>query len=146
MWVTAYCDASWSRRGQGGWAVWVRSGGGRLVRSGACPPYVNDSVSAEMAAVFAALYLAVKTWGPRVKGVLVCSDCQPALIHTAPDYPLAQRRSIRRMQQRIRALILEHGIAVRTRWVQGHRKPTEGTPAYLNHWCDRSARRARRAG
>jgi len=144
MWVTAYCDASWSRRQRGAWAVWLRSNAGRLARHGACPGYVIDSVSAELAAVFAAIHLSVAAWGDRVKGVLVCSDCQTALELTDVDRPLSRNKAIRRLQQRIRALVKASTLALRRRWVRGHRPSSMGTTAFLNNWCDRAARRARR--
>ena len=144
MWVTAYCDASWSRRQRGAWAVWLRSNAGRFVRHGLCPAYVTDSTAAELAAVFAAIHMSVSAWGDRVTGVLVCSDCQSALELADVGRPLARNKALRRLQERIRALVESTSIALRSRWVKGHQPSSAGTAAFLNNWCDRSARQARR--
>jgi len=144
MWVTAYCDASFGRDRAGGWAVWLRSSAGRLTRQGPCPPWVKDSVSAELAAIFAAVHLSVATWSAGVQGVLVCSDCQPAL-ELAAVQRIASAGAARRLEERLRSLTDKHGLSLRTRWVKGHRPASAGTAAYLNDWCDRSARAARRA-
>jgi ribonuclease HI len=146
MWVTAYCDASFARVGRerhGGWAVWLRSSAGRLTRQGVCPPWVRDSVAAELAAIFAAVHLSVVTWRG-VAGVLVCSDCQPAL-DLAAFQRTATAGGSRRLQERLRALTITHEVAIHMRWVKGHRRPSAGTSAFLNDWCDRSAKASRRA-
>ncbi|WP_437630575.1 hypothetical protein [Sorangium sp. So ce854] len=52
---------------------------GRVVRRGACPGYVTSSLEAELAAVFAGVFVACRTWGARVGGVVVRTDCQAAI-------------------------------------------------------------------
>jgi hypothetical protein len=138
MWVTAYCDASFDRRRGGAWAAWLRCDVGRLTQHGRCPVYVKDSVSAELAAIYAAAYLAATTW--TVRGILVCSDCRPALELAATVRP--GRGASRRLQERLREVLDRKSIALETRWVAGHRPRAAGTSAFLNDWCDREAKRA----
>lgn len=141
MWVTAYCDASFDRSRGGAWAAWLRCDAGRLVRRGRGPAYVTDSVSAELAAIDAAAYLAVTTW--TVRGILVLNDCQAALELAARVRP--GRGASGRLQARLREVLGSKGVVLKTRWVPGHRPRSAGTSAFLNDWCDREAKRARRA-
>lgn len=142
MWVTCYVDASFSRGQGGAWGVWLRSARGRVVRHGLCPDYVRDSTAAELAAVYAGVYLAQRTW-PETRGVLVCSDCQAALQWAQPGGPHA-RRGARRVQEKLHALVSDLDIAIQCKWVKGHQPARSSTAAYLNHHCDRMAVRARR--
>lgn len=140
MWVTCYTDASFRRHFGGGWAVWLRSSEGRLVKSGVCPPYVKDSNAAELAAIFAGIYLARREW-PSTIGMLVRSDSMVALGACAPDAPLHQNPALRRLQQRIRHV--GAGIELRTKWVKGHLPSSTGTHAWLNNQCDALAKQRR---
>ncbi len=142
--VTCYTDASWSKGAGGAWAVWLRSDAGRVVRRGACPQYVKGSSQAELAAMFAGMYLAVRNWGAAVGSILICSDCTTALDALAPDARPSKRKDVRRLQERIRALLDEHDIRLETRHVRGHQDPTKNTQSFLNGQCDRMARGARR--
>jgi ribonuclease HI len=144
VWVTGYTDASFQRKTGGAWAVWLRSDEGRIVRSGTCPPYVRDSQAAELAAIYASVYLATKTW-PATRGVLICSDCQGALAAAEVTAALASDRAIRRLQQRLRDVIAAARVDLRLRWVKGHRPKSADTRAWLNHQVDRLAGKARRA-
>lgn len=146
FWVTCYTDASYSHEGAG-WGVWLRSIPGRVVRRGACPGYVRSANEAEMAAIFAALYLARKTWGGAVRGLLVHTDSQAAItfLGTEPLAARLRRRSpgIERLRGKILAFSAEHGIELDLRWVKGHQK-TNTTRAFLNAACDRLAGAARK--
>lgn len=142
---TCYADASFSKNGGGAWAVWLRSLEGRVVRRGPCPRYVKDSVSAELAALFAGVHLAVSRWGSRVRGVSLRSDCMGALDYADPAAPLARNKAVRRLQQKLRELTAAHGLEVERRWVKGHQPRDRSTAAYLNGACDRLARKTRRA-
>jgi ribonuclease HI len=119
-----------------------------VVRRGACPAYTRSANEAELAAIFAALYLARKTWGPAVRGLVVKTDSQAAisLLRTAVLSDRVRRRApgAARLHERIRGFAIEHGIELELRWVQGHQK-TNTMRAYLNAQCDRLAREARRA-
>lgn len=140
MWVTCYTDASFRPRFGGGWAVWLRSSEGRLVRNGVCPSYVNDANAAELAAIFAGIYLARREW-PTTTGVLLCSDSMVALGACATDAPLHKSPALRRLQKRIRAVAA--GVELRTKWVKGHLPTSMGTHAWLNNQCDALAKQRR---
>jgi ribonuclease HI len=146
MWVTCYTDASLDKHA-GAWAVWIRSSHGRIVRSGACPPYVKDSNAAELAAIYAGIHLALRAWPGETRGILVCSDSQVALRLASPAAPIAsgKRQDFRRLQLKIRAAVAAARVELKTRWVKGHRSPKSDTTAYLNHQCDRFAYRHRAA-
>lgn len=147
FWVTCYTDASFSHSGAG-WAVWGRCVEGRLVRRGACPGYVKSSLEAELAAVFAGIFLSCQTWGARVRGVVVRTDCQPAihLLTTDGVRPRTQKRwpGAMRLRAKILGLVKERGIGLDLRWVMGH-QASNSVQAYLNRACDELAAEARRA-
>jgi ribonuclease HI len=146
-WATCYTDASLSKKG-GAWAFWLRFREGRVVRTGACPRYVRNSNEAELAAIFAAIHVATTTWSGRLSGILVCSDCRFALGVLDGTMPLKKRygSAVQRLVEKTRAALERENIALRTRWVPGHRDPATGTAAFLNDACDRlAARRRKRA-
>lgn len=145
MWVTCYADASYSRVDGGAWAVWMRGGAERLVKSGACPPYVRDSTAAELAALYAGAFLATQRWGPRVRVIAFRSDCSGALELADPQRPLSQNAACRRLQGKLRELVATHGLELHCRWVRGHQPIAQGTAAFLNARCDALARKSRRA-
>jgi len=145
MWVTCYTDASFSAQDGAGWAIWLRSDLGRVVRRGRCPDYVRDSTAAELAAIFAAVYVACLTWPSSVRGVLVRSDCQGALALADPAARLSKDRHLRRLQDKLRSLLSERRIALRCAWVKGHQKTSQSVSAYLNNRCDVLANEVRRA-
>ncbi|KYF56623.1 hypothetical protein BE08_42920 [Sorangium cellulosum] len=91
FWVTCYTDASFGPSGAG-WAVWARCVEGRVVRRGACPGYVTSSLEAELAAIFAGVFVACRTWGARIRGVVVRTDCQAAIHLLTTDHEGAQGR------------------------------------------------------
>jgi len=63
MWVTAYTDASFQPDvNRGGWAVWLRSERGRVIRSGQCPSTISDSMCAELYAIIMAIELTLAEW------------------------------------------------------------------------------------
>lgn len=125
----------------GGWAVWARSDLGRVIRSGACPDYCTDSNDAELAAIYAGLYLVTRNW-PQVTAVLVRSDSQVALAYLEMSKP-PRNAGARRLWRRIKDLLAQHPLRLRTRWVKGHADPNAGTMAYLNNQCDKLAKQAR---
>src|SRR5438309_4046837 len=122
MWVTAYTDASYRpisrerRRAEraagipshpGGWAVWVRSDLGRIVRNGPCPDFVHDSNSAELYAVYMAVKLTIETWGDGrdshgsdghpdwpVKGIMIHGDCMAIESFIDWSRPIEGRKAI----------------------------------------------------
>jgi ribonuclease HI len=142
MWVTCYTDASYSDRDGGAWAVWLRSDRGRIVRSGTCPQYVTDSTCAELSAIFAGVFLAVRTW-PDTHALLVCSDSQSALALAHPEAKRARKAANRKLQDKLQELLRQRKIELCFRWVKGHQPARAGTAAWLNRSCDKRARRAR---
>ncbi len=143
MWVTLYTDASWHPgRREGGWAVWARSELGRIVRSGACPSYTQSAAHAELAAVYAGIFLVVKKWGEQVEGIQVRSDNQQALEAVQRGAAPAKDPVMRHLQQMIEELVRGR-VYLRPRWVKGHRNPNGDVTAWLNAHCDREAKRAR---
>ena len=140
MLVTLYTDASWSGD-VGGWAVWLRSDHGRVIRHGPVPDYVRSSTSAELAAIFAGLHLAVTTWAD-TKTVLIRSDCKPALeMSTGDSTPQHRNICARRLVDRIRQ-VERHPIRLIPRWVKAHQ--TGGAvEAFINNRVDELAVQAR---
>lgn len=78
-WVTCYSDASWDPRTKtGGWAYLIRSEYGWYKKSGRTPDWVTCASTAEMAAIIAGVYRALRVW-PGLNGVGVRTDCQAAI-------------------------------------------------------------------
>jgi hypothetical protein len=144
VWITGYTDASFHRKAGGAWAVWLRCGAGRAVRQGTCPSYVRDSNAAELAAIYAGVYLACRIW-PSTTAVLVCSDCRSALAAADPSASLASDPAMRRLQQRLRELANAERLDLRFKWVRGHQRASASTSAWLNNQVDRLAGSTRRA-
>lgn len=142
MLVTCYCDASYAAGTGGAWAVWLRSSEGRVVRSGSCPGYVRDSNLAELSAIWAGIYLALRTW-PETTAILVCSDCQGALAIAANHKP-PKKSEAKRIWTMIRKALVKANTKLVPRWVRGHQDASAGTQAYLNNACDRLAGLQRR--
>ena len=129
--------------------MWLRSVKGRVVRQGPCPPYVKRSVEAELAAIFAGLTIARRTWGDAVRGVVIRTDCQEAinLLSTSEMNAKARRRwpGTLVLCTKIRELAAAHGIELELRWVKGHQS-TNTIQAYLNNACDKRAGEAAKRG
>jgi len=145
LWVTCYTDASFTPTAAG-WGVWLRSARGRIVRHGACPPYISSANEAELAAIFAGVYLARKVWGAAVRGLVVYTDSQAA-VRFLSDETLKARilrnaPAIARLRERIRRFSGEHEIELDLRWVKGHQR-TNTVRAYVNARCDQLAGAAR---
>lgn len=140
MLVTCYTDASYHQRGAS-WAVWARSEMGRIVRAGRCPEYVHDSTAAELAAMFAGIWLVTERW-QGISLLLLRSDCQAALA-LADGAVRGKSVAIRRLQDRIASTLQPGNIELRCSWVKGHQNPRRSTPAWLNGRCDEMARIAR---
>jgi ribonuclease HI len=106
---------------------------------------VHDPTVAELSAIFAGVYLALRTWGERVRGVSVRSDSQNALALADANSPLARREHVRRLQLKLRLLLEKASVELDCKWVKGHRPVRAGTSAYLNGRCDKLARQAWKA-
>jgi ribonuclease HI len=148
FWITCYADGSFRPEGAG-WAVWLRSVKGRVVRQGPCPPYVKRSLEAELAAIFAGLIIARRTWGDAVRGAIIRTDCLEA-INLLSTFEMRDR--VRRrwpgtlvLCTKIRELVVAHGVELDLRWVKGHQR-TNSVQAYLNNACDKRAGEAAKRG
>lgn len=138
MLTTLYCDASFCPETlAGGWAVWLKSNQGRIVRSGLMPSYVQNSNDAELAAIFAGVYLATQKW-PSTEAILVRSDSQTALrwMRSAEG---DRRDETQRLAAKIQELRAKHNFRIIDRWVKGHRRGTQ-TDVWLNNRVDEMAR------
>lgn len=136
MWVTAYTDASF-RDSIGGWSIWLRSGKGRIVKSGKCPELITNSGEAELYAALQAVQKAVTNW-PEVKNILLISDCQQVVNRLASPLKV---NPVETVTERIirKASELLDGRRVKTRKVKGHQNPTTSCMAYLNTKVDKLA-------
>lgn len=140
MLTTLYCDASFCPQTHaGGWGVWLRSNRGRVVRSGITPHYVIDANEAELAAIYAGVFLAVRHW-PETEAILVRSDSRTALSRM-DDYRKARREGAKKLAEKIRELQKKHDVRLISRWVKGHRSGS-AVDVYLNNRVDEMAREA----
>ncbi len=128
MLVTIYTDASF-KDGLGGWAVWIRSNEGRIVKAGRCPPYVTNALQAEVCAIYCGLHLAVKAW-PHATAFLVRTDCQGACFDPRRPHRSEQ---LDRLRQLMSAVLGDRRL--HHKWVKGHQRGN-GVQAYLNRQCD----------
>lgn len=138
MLVTLYCDASFcSSTGAGGYGVWLRSDLGHLVRGGRTPGYCAHAYEAELAAIYAGVYLAATQW-PDTHRILVRSDCRGALRLMAGQQTPRHDGAIR-LHSRILQTARAHRLELVPKWVRGHRKGPH-TDAYINRQVDAIAR------
>lgn len=140
-WVTVHADASFGN-GKGGWAVWVKTLQGRVVRSGVCPEYVKHSGHAELSAIYAGIYVAVTAF-PSCNGVLVRSDCFGALRDLERRTEASGDEAVQRLRDKIIEALGPRWL--RIKWVKGHGDGNK-VESYVNNTCDRLARRARKSG
>ena len=135
MWVTLYSDASF--RTKGGWGIWLRSEKGRIVKSGECPDSVSDSAAAEMFAALMGIEVCLQNWD-ETKGIQVNADCLMVVNGLYPWSKPIQRKSIRVIQDKIKALLKEKNVRVRCKHVKGH-SGTGNTRSWLNDQVDKLA-------
>lgn len=147
MWVTAYTDASFKERKHGGtgggWAVWLRSELGRVVDSGPAPAEIDDSLSAELYAVYRAIARARSHFGDsKVTGVQINSDC---LAVRSYIWPWSNGKTARPSLRYVKELIAQERdrknsglrpILLRFKHVKGHQGDTGETRAWLNNKVD----------
>jgi len=138
--VTAYTDASFSDRG--GWAIWLRSERGRIVRHGSCPETVTDALLAELWAIKEALRIAVESW-PETETVLINSDCLAAT-NALESRNYFKREEAAVLQEDILAFAFAKYLTLRFKHVKGHTGSND-VRSYLNRRCDLMSRRARGA-
>ena len=138
MLTILYCDASWYTDERcGGWGVWLKSDQGRVVTSGVIPAYVGRSHEAELAAIFAGIYLAMKEW-PNTSRIIVRNDCGAALnLMAGKQLPKPRHVGAIRLIEKIDQF--RPYVKLIPRWVKGHQN-TGTTEAWLNQRVDRMAR------
>lgn len=140
MLVTAYTDASFSARG--GWAIWLRSGLGRIVRHGECPDTVTDSFMAELFAIKKALQVIVEEW-PGEEMVLVNTDCLAAINGLAHGAASFRNAGLLALQEEIEAFAFSHYLTLRFKHVKGH-TGADDIRSWLNRKVDQLSREARK--
>ena len=147
LFVTCYTDASWYHHDKvGGWAVWIRSERGRIVKHGPCPGYIKNSMQAELAAIYAGIRLTMNYW-PDTGRILVRSDCKAAL-QKLKEAKLGKtpRRDTNKALNPVTRLcwkIEDVDVEVVPKWVRGH--ATDGSvQTWLNNHCDAEAKKAAR--
>lgn len=138
--VTAYTDASFSTKG--GWAIWLRSGLGRIVRHGDCPDTVTDSFMAEMFAIKMALQVIVKEW-PGGEVVLVNTDCLAAIDGLTPGAPNFRNAGLLALQEEIESFVFSNYLTMRFKHVKGH-TGRDDIRSWLNRRVDQLSREARK--
>jgi len=140
MWVTAYTDASFRPEvNRGGWAVWLRSERGRVIRSGQCPSTIGDSMCAELYAIIMAIELTLAEWKD-TKGIQLNTDCK-SLVHRL--YPWSDpftREDLEALRLHAREVTEAAGIRLRVKHVKGH-SAGDGTRTYLNDQVDKISRK-----
>jgi ribonuclease HI len=143
VWVTLYTDASFHPEHGGTWAVWLRCERGRLVRRGACPAWVTGSNAAELAAIYAGVYIALRAWPSEVLGFFVRSDSQVAIAHADGSARPSRDPATRRIRKKLQDAVRTAGVELSCRWVKGHQRASRSTAAYLNNQCDKLSRASR---
>lgn len=136
MLTTLYCDASWYQEERvGGWAVWLRSERGRIVRAGTVPDYCEHAYEAELAAIFAGVYLTTASW-PDTSAIVVRSDCDAAL-KLMSGRNLPRHQGAHMLTSKISEI--QKSIRLLPKWVKGHQSG-DSTEAWINRKVDRLAR------
>lgn len=145
MKATLYTDASVQPCSRsGGWGMWAASDNGRIVRGGVIDPkFCTDSNHAELAAVFAGLYVLSRAW-PDIHEVMVRSDNSTVVKLLGPTGPMME---CLRTHPPLMELLAKIGAIVGTTkivpvWVKGHQKVST-RPSYVNAACDRLAKQYR---
>lgn len=141
MFVTAYTDASFHQRG--GWAVWLRSERGRIVRQGKCPDTITDSFAAELWAIKQALEISVAEW-PEGEVVLINTDCLAAIDGLQPGAPNFGREELVDIQEAIESFVFANYLTLRFKHVKAHTGQSD-VRSYINRAVDQKSRRARKS-
>jgi hypothetical protein len=141
-WVTLYCDAS-SDHQKSGWAVYLRSEKGRIIKHGKCPSGLVNSTGAEFYAVLMGIEIALAEWG-KFDGIFVNSDCTSVCRGLWPWSNASRNKDLAKIQNKIRKICADHGILVRTKHVKGHQNPKTGVRSFLNGKVDGLSRKSRK--
>ena len=138
FWVTVYTDASF-KDGVGAWACWIRSGKGRIVRSGSCPKDIKTSNQAEFYAVQQAFQI-IQAELPKTKGIFLNADS----LLVVEKLPLNSKeiQGASKYQQRACHEILRFtNWQLKVRHVKSHQKVND-SKTYLNSKVDELAKKA----
>lgn len=140
MFVTAYTDASFNQHG--GWAVWLRSERGRVIRQGVCPSQVTDSFLAELWAIKQALEIAITEW-PDTERVLINTDCLALVDALQPGAAYISREEAATIQEEIWAFAFAKYLTLHLKHVKAHTNGSD-VRSYINRAVDQKSRKARR--
>jgi len=141
VWVTCYTDASWyDEKFAGGWAYHLKCDQGSFHKAGECPSWVNCSATAEMSAIIAGVYRAVRLFD-NVEGVGVFTDCHTAIhyLEWQPD-TIYRRKDWLVIQNKFRRMLYKYKCRAYFTHVKGHRSSKQGVSAFLNNKVDRLSR------
>jgi ribonuclease HI len=145
VWITLYTDASFHPKEGGGWACWLRSSLGRVVRQGVCPPEVRDNNLAEMHAIWMGITIGMETWAKAgIEGFHVKTDSTVAISVLKYGARPPRQHASKLYQERVRAL-LSPDIRIKLVWVKGHQSG-DGVQAWLNNKVDSLSRDSRLKG
>jgi len=153
-WISVYCDASLKKdppQQGGGWGCWARDNTYRIVRSGPCPGWVEESHEAEMAGVFAAVHTAIVQLDSDTANCMVVKTDNRTVCewfgwgqgNRGPVIP--SKPECRDLVYRALKMAHDKDIFLVVTWVKGH-QTKRNTQGYLNNHTDRLAGEARREG
>lgn len=138
MWVTCYTDAGWHpSHNIGAWAYTLKCDQGSYTKSGNSPSWVSCSNTAEMSAIIAGVYRAVRHF-EGVVGVGVRTDSMTAIsyLKTAQDEDSLSRKDWVILRRRLYRILDKYNCRVNFTHVKGHQRASS-TQAYLNNKMDR---------
>lgn len=142
MIVSVFTDASHCpHKKVGGWGCWLKSNRGQHEAGGVLRDRMQDSNTAELAAVANGLFIA-KTSGLMMSGdtVILQSDSLHA-VKVVRGY--IKPRTIRQTQilEMILKIVEQSNIFLDIRHVKGHNRASGQRRSHANHYADRIARR-----
>jgi len=148
MRVTIFTDGSFDHvHHKGGWAAWVLSDEGTVVRYGSCPKrLVTQANHAELYAIYMGVTLAIREWGDNIHAFVLRSDSHCALIHAEKGALRSRIRDRRMLRLRswLREAVRPIQAQVVTDHVKGHQDPSQGLAFLLNNKVDTLACKGRK--
>src|SRR5690606_37854520 len=145
MLVTINCDASHSSHtGDGGYAFWISSNAGIFKRYGKFKNKVRCPAEAELMCIANAVYYTIhnkELWG--ISKIIINTDSKLS-IHMIKTYSAKKKKS-----ERLRIIARDivnnlNGIKYDLRHIKAHTKDLKEKNAWVNDWCDRMSRKARK--
>lgn len=148
-WLTGYSDASFKPEPPqvgGGWGCWVRDSHTRILRSGPCPEWVQNSQDAELCGVFSAIYTALTKLDSDWVNIMVVKTDNQGVARwfgwgkvTCTPKPGKQADLVQKAIEQAN----EKQVKLIVSWVKGHRGEQD-VSAYLNTRVDQMAGEARK--